>query len=138
MASPAENRKKTSDATSRLIKSVPSKPVTVRKREGPLYKRSDYLRVWRKRFFYGENSFLKIAHDTEGKNMIIVDVNDYYLTWEGKFKDKFIFTLTMRQGLNRKPKILCLASTDEGVARDWFAFFMNVAVAIYPILISNV
>ncbi len=106
----------------------PHAPNAIKKKEGTLLKRSDHLKQWRKRFFSCENNFLKISHDIHGKNLIIVDLNNYVPSWQGKIKDKYVFIFQARQGFKVKPKDLVLSSIDEKFARSWFEFLISVMV----------
>jgi len=108
------------------IKSTTITPGTVKKKEGLLYKKSDHLKVWRKRFFSCENNFLKISHNESGKNLRIIDLNSYIPSWQGKMKDKYVFAFQLRTGLKLKPKALVLSAAEESVAREWFQFFISV------------
>ena len=117
----------TSISTSK-IKSTTITPGTVKKKEGLLYKKSDHLKVWRKRCFSCENNFLKISHNESGKNLRIIDLNSYIPSWQGKMKDKYVFAFQLRTGLKLKPKAIVLAAADESVAREWFQFFISVMV----------
>jgi len=101
---------------------------SVRRKEGLLYKRSDHLKQWRKRYFSCENNFLKISHDSNGKNLRIIDLNNYVPSWQGKTKDKYVFYFKVRPELKVKPKSIILSSSDEGLAKDWFKFFLSVMV----------
>jgi len=101
---------------------------SIKKKEGTLLKRSDHLKQWRKRFFSCENNFLKISHDIHGKNLIIVDLNNYAPSWQGKIKDKYVFIFQARHGFKVKPKDLVLSSIDEKFARNWFEFLISVMV----------
>ena len=102
-----------------------------KKKEGLLYKRSDHLKQWRKRYCSCENNFLKIAHDSTGKNLTIIDLNNYTPSWQGKTKSKYVFIFKVRPELKIKPKTIILSSSDEGLAKDWFKFFLSVMVYIF-------
>ena len=110
------------------FRSAPSEHNTVKKKEGYLYKKSDHLKQWRKRYFICENNFLKISHDTSGKKLRIIDLNNYSPSYQGKMNDKYVFVFIIRQGLKLEPLSLVLGSTDEGLARDWFKFLLSVMV----------
>jgi len=110
------------------IKSTTITPGAVKKKEGLLYKKSEHLKVWRKRCFCCENNFLKISHNDTGKNLRIIDLNSYVPSWQGKMKDKCVFVFQVRSGLKLKPKAIVLAASDESVAKEWFQFFISVMV----------
>jgi len=99
------------------------------KKSGILYKRSDHLKQWRKRFFQAENQFLKVSHDESGSKTKIIDITDYALKWNNKVKDKFVFSLVLLPGKKSNTiKSLVLASKDENIAKEWYNFFNEILV----------
>lgn len=111
---------------------------TIHKKIGILYKRSDHLKQWRKRYFEAENHFLKISHDESGKELKIIDIRDYAVRWNEKIKDKYVFSLVLLPGKkSNKIKSLILAAKEEKLAKEWYTFFKD-RIVIFFMIMGNV
>ena len=101
----------------------------IQMREGYLYKRSDYIKAWRKRYIVVNENQLQIFGNSKKNKQSKkeIDLGDYDIKWNDK-KKGFINFILHSLKKNATYKLFLLGEKDEEIAQQWYELLKSIIV----------